>query len=182
MKKRIIELETPLSSEDVEGLRVGDVVEVSGKVFTARDKAYERIIRLSEDGEKTPLNLKGGVIYHCGPLAKNINGEWRIFSAGPTTSNRLDDNQVKFVETTGVKGLIGKGGVSQEVGRIIGELGCVYLAFTGGAGALASKSIKSVENVFWEDLGKAEAIWELKVEKFGPLIVSVDLEGNNIYS
>lgn len=178
--KDTVKLSTPLSEEDVKELKVGDLVEISGVIVTARDKAYDRVIDLKEK-EKLPLNLENGVIYHCGPLTKKTEGEWKIFSAGPTTSNRLDENQVKFVEKTGVRGLIGKGGVGKQVGEKIGKLGCVYLAFTGGAGAMASKSIKSVQDVFWMDLGRAEAMWVLKVENFGPLVVGVDPDGNNLY-
>jgi len=160
---------------------VGDLVEISGKISTARDKAYQKIIEISNDQKELPIDLKNGIVYHCGPLAKEIDGEWEIISAGPTTSNRLDENQVEFVKNTGVKGLVGKGGVGEKIAEEISELGCIYLAFPGGAGALASEAIESVEKIVWEDLGMAEAIWVLEVKNFGPLVVAIDSEGKNLY-
>ena len=127
---RITHLKTPLSKKDVSGLRVGDIVSVNGRIVTARDKIYARIV----GGEKSPIDLGDGVIYHCGPLAKRTSKGWRIISAGPTTSSRMDPAQTDFVKLTGVRALIGKGGLAKEVAKDIARLGCIYLAFTGGAG------------------------------------------------
>lgn len=180
-KEEITILSPPLSEEEVRELKAGDMVKITGTIITARDKAYARILEFSRAGKKIPVDLEGGVVYHCGPLVKKTDDEWEIISAGPTTSARLDDVQTKFVENTRVRALIGKGGMSQKVAEEIGELGCIYLAFTGGAGALAAKSINSIEDLVWEDLGTAEAIWVLKVRDLGPLIVAVDLKGGNLY-
>jgi tartrate/fumarate subfamily iron-sulfur-dependent hydro-lyase beta chain len=103
-----------------------------------------------------------------------------VISAGPTTSARLDPMQVDFVRATGVRALIGKGGVGGEVAKNLARLGCIYLAFTGGAGALAASQVEEVENIFWEELGP-EAIWVLRVRDFGPMVVAVDLRGNNLF-
>lgn len=180
-KNKIIKLVPPLSGKDVRELEVGDLVEISGRIVTARDRAYERILKLSREGEELPVDLEGGVVYHCGPLVKPTEDGWNILAAGPTTSARLDDMQAEFIEVTGVRALIGKGGVGEEVVPSLSSLGCVYLAFTGGAAALAAEAIKSVEKLVWKDLGKTEAIWVLKVRDFGPLTVAVDTKGGNLY-
>lgn len=160
----------------MEGLRAGDIVTIDGRIITARDKAYARIIA----GKKLPIDLHGGVIYHCGPLARRTAKGWQILSAGPTTSARMDPMQVDFVRRTGVKALVGKGGIGEEVAGHLAKLGCAYLAFTGGAGVLAASQVEEVENVFWEDLGP-EAIWVLRVKDFGPLVVAIDMTGGNLY-
>lgn len=174
-------LTSPLDESDIVDLKAGDLIKINGEIITARDKAYSRILELSNNEKKLPANLQGKIIYHCGPLARKTNGEWEIISAGPTTSARLDDSQIEFVESTKVRALIGKGGVSREVAEKLSELGCIYLAFTGGAGALAASSIESVEDILWEDLGMAEAVWILKAKDFGPLVVAIDAEGKNLY-
>ncbi|MBS3815601.1 MAG: fumarate hydratase C-terminal domain-containing protein [Hadesarchaea archaeon] len=180
--EKIKSLTTPLTDKDIDGLEVGDLIEISGTIVTARDKAYARVLEYIRANKELPLDLNNKVIYHCGPLTQKNNDDWKVMAAGPTTSARLDDIQVEFVEQTGVKGLIGKGGLSKKVGEKISDLGCIYLAFTGGAGALAAETIESVEDVIWSDLGSAEAIWVLEVKKFGPLTVAIDSEGASLYS
>ena len=177
----MITLKPPLMDKDVEKLEVGDSVKISGKIITARDEAYERILEFFEEGKDLPVNFENGVVYHCGPLVEKREEGWNIVSAGPTTSGRLDEVQADFVKKTGTKTLIGKGGVGKEVVPEISAINCVYLSFTGGAAALAADSIESIEDVFWKDLGLPEALWVLEVEEFGPLTVSVDTSGRDLY-
>ena len=178
---RIITLRPPLSEKDVKKLRAGEFIRVTGRIIVARDQTYARMLKLLRSGKRLPVDLRGGVVYHCGPLVQRTQGEWRMISAGPTTSARLDNIQGEFVGRTGVRALVGKGGVSEKVAREIVKLGCVYLAFPGGAGALAAQAIKSIERVLWLDLGLAEALWILHVKDFGPLTVAVDTRGRNLY-
>ena len=173
---KITRLTTPLSKSDVGHLRAGGLVILDGKIFTFRDKAYQRVI----SGKKPPADLKGSVIYHCGPIVKKTQNGWKIISAGPTTSARMDPMQVDFVRRTGARALVGKGGIGKEVAGRLAGLGCIYFAYTGGAGALAASQVQEVENVFWEELGP-EAIWVLRVRDFGPLVVSTDTVGGNLY-
>lgn len=148
-------------------------------MFTARDRTYMRILQLLESGEKLPVDLRGQFIYHCGPIVrKNMHG-YQVISAGPTTSSRMDDVQVKFVQSTGIRGLIGKGRIDKKVAKQISRLGCIYLTFTGGAGALAASMVEGVEEVIWEELGP-EAMWVLRVKQFGPLLVTLDLRGKGL--
>lgn len=173
---KITKLKTPLSEKDAKNLRVGDVITIDGVIVTARDKAYAKIT----SGKKLPIDLSGGVIYHCGPLVKRTSKGWKVISAGPTTSARMDSIQADFVKRTKTRALIGKGGTGKEVAEKLAKLDCVYLAFTGGAGALAASQVEGVEDVFWKELGP-EAIWVLRVKDFGPLVVAIDTTGNNLY-
>ena len=175
-------LTTPLDERELGRLEAGEVVELTGRVVTARDLAYSRVIELSRARKRLPIELRGEAVYHCGPLVKKTARGWKVISAGPTTSGRLDAMQVEFIESTGAKALIGKGGVGKNVTNELPRLGCVYLAFTGGAGVLAARSVVEVERVEWLDLGQAEAMWIFRVKGFGPLIVGVDLKGNSLYA
>ncbi len=180
-EKELITLKPPLEERDVRNIEAGDLVEVSGTIFTARDEAYERILEKLRKGEELPVDLKGGVVYHCGPLVKREEGKWKVIAAGPTTSARMDEMEREFVEGTGVRAIIGKGGLGPKAAREISERGTLYLAYTGGAAALAADSVISVKEVHWEDLGTAEAVWGLEVENFGPMLVGVDVRGNDLY-
>lgn len=179
--ENIKNLKTPLTKSDVQDLKAGEIVQISGKVFTARDKAYKRVLKFFEKGKEIPVDLKNGVVYHCGPLTKSTEKGWKVVSAGPTTSARMDSIQVDFIKKTGVKAIVGKGGVGKEVASELPSLNAVYLSFTGGAAALAAQAIKSVEKVVWKDLSIVEAIWVLNMENFGPLTVGIDTKGNNLY-
>jgi len=174
-----MELKTPLKVEDVLKLKVGDTVYVTGEIFTARDEAHARALEYMEEGKELPFSFDGAVVYHCGPLVKK-DGEWKVVSAGPTTSARMNPFTPKILERVSCMAIIGKGGMSDEVvDAMRGK--AVYLAFTGGAGALAAQRIKRVKDVIWEDLGMPEAVWIFEVEKFGPCIVAIDAHGRSLY-
>ena len=162
-----VQLSTPLGDE-VFALHVGDRVELSGIVYTARDEAH---LRMQHDG--IPFDPEGAVIYHCGPV---IQGK-RVIAAGPTTSARMN-NLSGFLLDRGVRALIGKGGMGNSVREQLQHRG-VYLAFTGGCAALASSHMTLV-GVFYEDLGMAEAIWAIKLDHL-PLVVGIDAHGNDIF-
>ncbi len=171
-----MELKIPLSEEDVQKLKIGDIVHLSGIIYTARDLAHRKIIELAKRDE-LPFNLEGAVIYHCGPIARKNEEQFEIVSAGPTTSARMN-RYLNEILSLGVKGIIGKGGMNPEPFK---RHKAVYFAFTGGAGSLAAKNIKKVRDVFWlDELGIPEAVWVLEVEGF-PLLVAIDAYGNSIY-
>lgn len=180
---RIFHLKTPLMDEDVEKLRVGDIVYITGIMVTARDEAHKEILETLEKGEKLPIDLKGLVLYHCGPVArKRPDGSWEIVAAGPTTSMRMESVEAEFIEKTGVKMIVGKGGMGKRTAEAMKKHKAVYAVFTGGAGALAADRIKRVVDVYWlEELGIPEAVWVFEVEEFGPLIVTIDTTGENYY-
>lgn len=174
---RKFKLKTPLREEEVKKLKIRDIIYLSGKLFTARDKAHLRILEFLEKGKKLPFNLNKGIIFHAGPLAKKEKNNWKIFALGPTTSFRMNDLEKKIMKEFKIKAIIGKGGMKKEIFKRRG----VYLAMTGGCAAITLKKIKEIKNVYWEDLGLAEAVWELKVKNFGPLIVAIDGKGNSLY-
>ncbi|MBN2110758.1 MAG: fumarate hydratase C-terminal domain-containing protein [Methanosarcinaceae archaeon] len=173
-------LSTPLQMEDILRLNICDVVYITGTILTARDEAHARILEMTQKGEKLPFDLEGAVIYHCGPLMQKREGRWKAIAAGPTTSSRMSAMTPQLLEKHNVLALIGKGGMTNVTGSLRNR--CVYLAFTGGCGALAAGNIKNVREVHWPDLGMPEAVWELEVENFGPLIVGIDAKGNDLFS
>ncbi|RJX15415.1 fumarate hydratase [Candidatus Bathyarchaeota archaeon] len=174
-------LKTPIKEEDVRKLRVGDVVYITGLIYTARDQAHRRILEYVEKGQKLPVDLNGSVIFHVGPLMRKEDDNWIVVSAGPTTSTRMNLTTPKLLENFKVRIIIGKGGMSREVAEALKRFGAVYCHFTGGAGVLAAKNIRKVEGVEWLDLGMPEALWKLQVEDFGPLTVTIDSNGNSLY-
>ncbi|MFN7105018.1 MAG: FumA C-terminus/TtdB family hydratase beta subunit [Pyrobaculum sp.] len=172
----IYHLKTPLSDRDVEPLRVGDTLYISGIVVAARDSAHRRILEAGP-----PIDLKGGVIYHAGPVARRGPAGWEIISMGPTTSARMEAFQAEVIEKFGVKLVVGKGGMGKKTAEAMKKHVAAYAIFTGGAGVLAAKTIRRVVDVYWLDLGMAEAMWVLEMENFGPLTVMIDPTGRNYY-
>ena len=162
-----VRLTTPLGDE-VLRLRAGDRVELSGIVYTARDEAH---LRMQKDG--IPFKPEGAVIYHCGPVI----GNGKVIAAGPTTSARMNGME-GFLIDKGVRGLIGKGGMGATVRNQLKGKG-VYFAFTGGCAALASSHM-TLKGVFYEDLGMAEAVWEIELDRL-PLVVGIDSAGGDIF-
>jgi len=178
---KIKEIKTPLSLDEVLELKVGDVVYITGEIFTARDKAHMRALEYFEEGKEMPVSFNKAIIYHCGPLMEKIDDKWVAISAGPTTSARMNNTTPRILEKVECIGIIGKGGMDEEVVNALKSKG-VYLAYTGGAGALAAKAIKKIKALHWSDLGMAEAVWVFEVEKLGPCIVGIDAHGNSLYS
>ncbi len=180
---RVFHLKTPIRDEDIEKLRVGDILYVTGIMVTARDEAHKEILETIEKGEKLPIDLNGLVLYHCGPVVrKKQDGTWEVVAAGPTTSMRMESVEAEFIEKTGVKIIVGKGGMGSRTAEAMKKHKAVYAVFTGGAGALAADRIKRVVDVYWlEKLGIPEAVWVFEVEEFGPLIVTIDSTGRNYY-
>jgi fumarate hydratase subunit beta len=163
-----MDLVTPLGDE-VLALRAGDRVTLSGIVYTARDEAH---LRMQEEG--IPFDAVGAAIYHCGPV---ISGD-AIIAAGPTTSARMN-NLSGFLIENGVRALIGKGGMGTDV-RIQLRGKAVYFAFTGGCAALAASRM-TLEGVFFEELGMAEAVWVLRLDRL-PLVVGMDAHGGDLFA
>ncbi len=166
----------PLNKETVEVLKAGDKVSLTGTIYTGRDAAHKRMIEDLESGEGLPFDIKNQTIYYTGPTPTKP-GEI-IGSSGPTTSYRMDDYTPTLLDL-GLRGMIGKGERSQEVIDSMIKNKSVYFAVIGGAGALISNSIKSVEIIAYDDLG-TEAIRKLNVEDL-EAIVAIDSEGNNLY-
>jgi fumarate hydratase subunit beta len=169
-------LKTPLSDEDVEQLKAGDIVYLTGTIYTARDAAHKRLVDLINKGEELPFDLKGAVIYFVGPTPPKP-GE-PIGSAGPTTSYRMDSYSPILIKH-GLKGMIGKGKRNKDVIEACKKYKAVYFGATGGAGALLSQRIKKAEVIAYPELGP-EAVRRLEVEDF-PVVVVNDVYGNDLY-
>jgi fumarate hydratase subunit beta len=182
MKRMSIhKLRTPLSEETVRKLGVNDTVYLSGTIVTVRDAAHRRALDFHKEGKQLPVNLEGLAVFHCGPLVKKEDDNWRVVAAGPTTSARMDLFEGEFIKNFKVRIVVGKGGMGKKTVDAMKKYGAVYGAFTGGAGVLAAKAIKQVKDVEWSDLGMPEAMWILEVEDFGPLTVAIDAHGNNLF-
>ncbi|MEM1545024.1 MAG: FumA C-terminus/TtdB family hydratase beta subunit [Candidatus Methanomethylicia archaeon] len=174
-------LKTPLSESDVRTLRIGDIVYLSGTIYTARDQAHRRILEIVSKGGALPVDFRGMAIYHCGPIVKKVNEEWIVIAAGPTTSTRMELYEYDVIRALGVRMIVGKGGMGFKTAEACKAYGAVYTEFTGGAAVLAAQSIIKVKGVEWLDLGMPEALWILEVENFGPLTVVIDSYGANIH-
>ena len=172
---------TPISEEQVKLLKIGDILFISGTVLSLRDAGHRRALEYLNKGKPLPVNFSGMALYHVGPVVKREGDRWRVLSAGPTTSARLEMYEAEFIEKTGVRVIIGKGGMGSKTTEACKRFGAVYTIFTGGAGALAAKSIEEVERVEWLDLGIPEALWVMRVREFGPLTVVIDSNGENFY-
>ncbi len=171
-----IKMKTPLTDKDVEKLKIGDKVLLTGVILTGRDAAHKRLIDLLNAGKELPVDIRGQVIYYVGPSPAKPGQA--IGSAGPTTSYRMDAYAPRLMEL-GMKGMIGKGNRAPEVIEAMKKFKAVYFGATGGAGSLISKSIKKAEVVAYPELGP-EAIMRLEVEDF-PVVVINDTKGNDLY-
>lgn len=172
----MLNITTPLDGATIAVLHAGDRVFITGVIYTARDAAHKRMVEALERGEPLPIPLEGQVIYYMGPSPARPGRP--IGSAGPTTSGRMD-SYVAALLACGLKGMIGKGNRSAAVREAIVQYRAVYMAATGGAGALIARTIKKAEVIAYEDLG-AEAVRRLEVENF-PAVIINDVYGGDLY-
>ncbi len=173
----MIKLDYPFKKEDIKKLKVGDMVLISGKMYTGRDAVHHRI----HNGTKPPIDLKNQIIYHCGPVViEHGNDKYEVKAAGPTTSIREEPYQWEVMRDYGIVGVIGKGGMGPKTLKGCKDYGCVYFHAIGGAAQVLAEKIESVDNVYWRELGSPEAIWELTVKEF-PVVVTMDSHGNSLH-
>ncbi|RZH05617.1 L(+)-tartrate dehydratase subunit beta [Acinetobacter pittii] len=171
-------LTTPIKDEDLLELKVGDVVYLTGRLVTCRDVAHRRLI---EQGRELPVNLEGGAIFHAGPIVrKKGENDFEMVSIGPTTSMRMEKFEREFIKQTGVKLIVGKGGMGPETTAGCQENVAVHAIFPGGCAVLAATLVEEIEGAEWQDLGMPETLWINRVREFGPLIISIDTKGNNL--
>ena len=172
---REVALRTPITEEQVRSLKVGDVVLLSGRAFTGRDAVHHHLMK-----HEAPVDLHGGVIYHCGPVVAKEGSNWRVTAAGPTTSIREEPYQADVIARNGVRVVIGKGGMGAKTLAALQKSGAVYLNAIGGAAQFYARTIKSVDGVSLMEFGTPEAMWHLTVEDF-PAIVTMDAHGNSLH-
>lgn len=168
-------IKVPVKNEDLTDLKIGDVITLTGNIITARDQAHKRIL---EQG--APLDIEGAAIFHAGPIISEYENGYKMVAVGPTTSMRMNPYQSDVIDM-GPKIVIGKGGMDDTVRKALVKNNALYVVATGGCAALYVDAIEEIESVDWLDLGMPEAMWNLKVKDFGPLIVAMDSEGNSLY-
>jgi len=176
----MIELKLPASEEEIRKLRVGDQVEITGVMVTARDAAHRYLVET--DAAEVKDLLRGGMIYHCGPVVAKEGDQWRFVAAGPTTSIREEIFEADVIARYGVRGVIGKGGMGEKTLAACKEHGCVYLDAVGGLAVVLAQTVRKIRAVFkLEEFGVPEAMWVIEVERF-PAMVTIDAHGNNLRS
>ena len=172
---REVVLQTPLTEEQVRALKVGDLVLVSGRVYTGRDAVHAHLIK-----HAPPVDLGGSVLYHCGPVVARQGDQWTVTAAGPTTSIREEPYQADIIRCYGVRAVIGKGGMGARTLDALKEAGAVYLNAIGGAAQFYARTIDRVEGVSLMEFGTPEAMWHLHVTDF-PAIVTMDAHGHSLH-
>jgi fumarate hydratase class I len=172
---REISLRAPLTEDQIRALKVGDVVLLSGPMFTGRDAVHSHLMK-----HEPPVDLRGSVLYHCGPVVVKEGDTWRVTAAGPTTSIREEPYQGEILKRYGVRAVIGKGGMGAKTLAALKEHGGVYLNAIGGAAQFYARTITAVDGVSLLEFGTPEAMWHLRVEEF-PAIVTMDAHGNSLH-
>jgi fumarate hydratase subunit beta len=189
-------LDAPFNEEKARSLRVGDLVEINGLLYTGRDSVHKYL----HEGNEPPVDLSNSIIYHCGPVVVKANDEWVVKAAiyhcgpvvvkandewvvkaaGPTTSIREEPYQHEIIRKFHLRGVIGKGGMGPRTLEACREVGCVYLHAVGGAAQVLAARIIGVRGVHLMEFGSPEAIWELEVRDF-PVVVTMDSHGNSLH-
>ena len=171
-----IPLRTPVGEGEIRRLKVGDIVLITGMIYTGRDAVHHHLLR-----HDSPVDLRGQVLYHCGPVILKEEGGWRIAAAGPTTSIREEPYEADVIARTGLGGVIGKGGRGARTLKALQDHAAVYLSAIGGAAQYYARCIEKVEGVDLLDLGVPEAMWHFRVRDF-PAIVTMDASGNSLHA
>jgi fumarate hydratase, class I len=172
-----VTLTYPFTEDKVRALRVGDRVLIQGQLVTARDRVHKFLF----DGGKSPVDLKDGAIYHCGPVVVRKESDWLVRAAGPTTSMRQEAFTARLMEKLHVRVIIGKGGMGEGTRLACKKFGAVYLHAVGGAGSLLAARIAKVDGAhFLREFGPAEALWQLTVKDF-EAVVSMDSNGRSLH-
>ena len=179
-------LSYPFTEDAVRALKAGDAVSINGRIWTGRDRFHKHFA----DGGKLPVDFRNGALFHCGPVVVRMKnekcgmengGRWKVVAAGPTTSVRENPYEPDFIKATGVRLIIGKGGMDERTLAACKKHGAAYLQAVGGAAALAAAAVKRVSNVYFlEEFGAAEACWEFEMEDF-PCIVAMDSHGMSLF-
>lgn len=174
-------LTTPVTDQDLADIKIGDIIYLDGDMVTCRDVAHRRLI---EGKRQLPVDLHGKAIFHAGPIVRPIEGQedaYEMVSVGPTTSMRMEKFEKEFVEQTGVKVIIGKGGMRENTEYACKTYKAIHCVFPAGCAVVAATEVERIAEHHWDELGMPETLWCCKVKEFGPLIVSIDTEGRNMF-
>lgn len=173
----MIELIPPFTEDKIRALKVGDMVHITGPLFTGRDAVHKYL----HEGGQSPVSLQDQIIYHCGPVVVREGGKWVVKAAGPTTSIREEPYQGDIIRDLGVRGVIGKGGMGEKTLAALKEYGAVYMHAIGGAAQVLARCVKEVKGVsLLEEFGSPEAIWHLEVVSF-PVVITMDSHGKSLH-
>nr|WP_314166891.1 L(+)-tartrate dehydratase subunit beta [uncultured Campylobacter sp.] len=180
MSKKI--LTTPIKVEDLADIKIGDMIYLSGHIVTCRDVPHRRVV---DEGRELPLDIRGGAILHAGPIIRKTDGggkeSFEMVSVGPTTSMRMEKFERDFIAKTGVRLIVGKGGMGEGTMSGCKEFGAIHCVFPAGCAVVAATQVEEIESADWTELGMPETLWKCRVKEFGPLIVSIDAHGNNLF-
>ncbi len=170
---------TPISAEDLKDIHIGDIIYLDGSLTTCRDVAHRRVV---EEGREIPVDVRNNAILHAGPIIRPLeNDKFEMVSVGPTTSMRMEKFEYEFVQTTGVRVIVGKGGMKENTARACKDFGAIHCVIPAGNAVVAACCVEEIVRAEWRDLGMPETLWNCRVKEFGPLIVSIDAEGRNYF-
>jgi L(+)-tartrate dehydratase beta subunit len=172
-------LQTPIKDEDLADIHIGDMIYLTGYLVTCRDVAHRRLI---EEKRPLPVDVNGLAIFHAGPIIRPLGGEqYEMVSVGPTTSMRMEKFEKEFIAKTGVKLIVGKGGMGVGTQEGCREHKALHVVYPAGCAVQAATQVEAIVDAQWQDLGMPETLWVCKVREFGPLIVSIDTHGRNLF-
>lgn len=170
---------TPVSAEDLKDIHIGDIIYLDGSLTTCRDVAHRRVV---EEGREIPVDVRNNAILHAGPIIRPLeNDRFEMVSVGPTTSMRMEKFEYEFVKTTGVRVIVGKGGMKENTANACRDFGAIHCVIPAGNAVVAAVCVEEIVKAEWRDLGMPETLWNCRVKEFGPLIVSIDSEGRNFF-
>jgi fumarate hydratase subunit beta len=182
MAIKTFNLHLPISRKEIEELKAGDLVYLTGRIFTLRDRSHQRIEEYLKEGKEVPFDLRDGAILHCGPIVKyKKEKEWEAVCIGATSSSRFSPFIPSLIKELGPRVIIGKGNLFKEAEDILKLYSVVFLLAIGGCAALYGSQVKRVVNNYWEEFGMVDSVWELEMDGFGPLSVGIDCKGRNLY-
>ena len=168
----------PFDEKTIRSLKAGDAVSISGRIYTGRDKFH----KFFDDGGKLAVDFRDGALYHCGPVVVKDGDGWRVMAAGPTTSVRENPYEPRFIAESGVRVIIGKGGMDAATLAAMGKYGCVYIQAVGGAAAVSAAALRKVTGVsYLEEFGAAEACWHFDAVGFTG-VVAMDTHGRSLFA
>ena len=172
-------LTTPISDEDLKDIHIGDIIYLNGNLTTCRDVAHRRLV---EEHRPLPVDVRNNAIFHAGPIIRPLeNDKFEMVSVGPTTSMRMEKFEYEFTKLTGVRVIVGKGGMGPNTERACKEFGAIHCVFPAGCAVVAATEVEKIVEHHWDELGMPETLWCNKVKEFGPLIVSIDAQGRNLF-
>ena len=173
-------LSTPFTDEDIRSLHTGDVIYITGDIVTGRDDVHIRAVK--EDME-LPVDIHGKALMHAGPIVRSSEETgFEVVAIGPTTSMRMEKLEYDFVKKTGVRLIIGKGGMGERTAEACREFGAVHCVLPAGNAVVTALRVEEISGVEWLDLGMPEALWSMRVKALGPLIVTIDSSGRNLFA